>query len=71
MSAPKVKSQKAKALSRGKATSAVPICRGTSTFAKPENSGVPNMSSMIVPCMVNSWLYCSFVSMISMPGSKS
>src|SRR4051794_41155910 len=24
-----------------------------------KNSGVANISSMIVPCMVNSWLYCS------------
>ena len=28
------------------------------SFAKPTNSGVANSSSMIVPCMVNSSLYC-------------
>ncbi len=28
------------------------------TFAKPMNSGVANSSSMSVPCMVNSSLYC-------------
>ena len=28
-------------------------------FAKAKNSGVANSSSMIVPCIVNSWLYCS------------
>ncbi len=28
-------------------------------FAKPENSGVANISSMIVPCIVNAWLNCS------------
>ncbi len=26
---------------------------------------------MIVPCIVNSWLYCSFVGTICMPGSNS
>ena len=26
------------------------------TFAKPAKSGVANSSSMIVPCIVNSWL---------------
>ena len=29
-------------------------------LAKPKASGVANSSSMIVPCIVNSWLYCSF-----------
>ncbi|KEF07505.1 hypothetical protein DF17_08105 [Streptomyces rimosus] len=29
-------------------------------FANPENSGVANISSMIVPCIVNAWLNCSF-----------
>jgi hypothetical protein len=28
------------------------------SFANPTNSGVANSSSMIVPCMVNSSLYC-------------
>jgi hypothetical protein len=46
-------------LSRGKATSGEPICSGMMTLAKPTNSGVANSSNMIVPCMVNSWLYCS------------
>ncbi len=27
-----------------------------SSFAKPANSGVANISSMIVPCIVKSWL---------------
>ena len=47
--------------SRGNATSGAPICSGMITLAKPANSGVANSSSMIVPCMVNSWLYCSSV----------
>ena len=42
-----------------------------STFAKPEKSGVANISSMIVPCIVNSWLYCSCVGMMSSPGDQS
>jgi hypothetical protein len=41
------------------------------TFAKPANSGVANISSITVPCMVKSWLYCSFVSRICIPGSHS
>src|SRR5664280_3056087 len=28
-------------------------------FANPNTIGVANINSMIVPCMVNSWLYCS------------
>ncbi len=44
--------------SRGNATSGAPICSGMISLAKPTNSGVANSSSMIVPCMVNSWLYC-------------
>ena len=71
MRLPKKNSQNAKAFSRGKATSGAPICSGMSTFAKPANSGVANISSMIVPCIVKSWLYCSFVCTISRPGSKS
>ena len=44
---------------RGKATSGAPICSGMITLPKPTNSGVANRNSMIVPCIVNSWLYCS------------
>ena len=66
-----MKSQYANAFRRGNATSGAPICSGMSTFAKPAKSGVANMSSMIVPCIVNSWLYCSVVWTISRPGSKS
>ncbi|SCE00541.1 hypothetical protein GA0115252_126620 [Streptomyces sp. DfronAA-171] len=28
-------------------------------LAKPMKSGVANISSMIVPCIVNAWLNCS------------
>ncbi len=45
-------------LSRGNATSGSPICSGMISFANPTNNGVANSSSMIVPCMVNSSLYC-------------
>ena len=68
---PKRNSQKASAFSRGKATSGAPICSGMITFPNPANSGVANISSMIVPCIVNSWLYCSFVGTICIPGSNS
>ncbi len=46
--------------SRGNATSGAPICSGMIQFVKPANSGVANISSMIVPCIVNAWLNCSF-----------
>ena len=71
MSEPKLNSQYANAFSRGNATSGAPICSGMSTLAKPANSGVANISSMIVPCIVKSWLYCSRVCTISSPGSNS
>ena len=45
----------------GNATSAAPICNGIITLAKPTNSGVANIKSMMVPCMVNIWLYCSLL----------
>ena len=57
--------------SRGKATSGAPICIGMSALAKPANSGVANSSSMIVPCIVNSWLYCSGLSTTCRPGLTS
>ncbi len=64
-------SQYEKALSRGNATSGAPICSGMMMFAKAANSGVANSSSMIVPCIVKSWLYCSLLCTIWMPGSNS
>ena len=45
-------------LSRGNATSGAPICSGSTSFVNPMNSGVANSSSMRMPCMVNSSLYC-------------
>ena len=57
--------------SRGKATSGAPICSGISAFANPANSGVANSSSMIVPCIVNIWLYWSGVSTTCSPGLVS
>ena len=68
---PNRKNQKAKAFSRGNATSGAPICSGISTLANPVKSGVPNMSSISVPCIVKSWLNCSLVCRICIPGSKS
>ena len=68
---PKRKNQNASAFSRGKATSGAPIWSGMITLAKPANSGVANISSITVPCIVNSWLYCSLVCRICIPGSNS
>ena len=52
-------SQKENAFSRGNATSGEPICSGMIRLPKAKNSGVANISSISVPCIVNSWLYCS------------
>lgn len=56
--------------SRGKATSGAPIWSGMIQFAKPAKSGVANISSITVPCIVKAWLNCSF-DMICMPGRAS
>ena len=69
--APKKYNQNANAFSRGNATSGAPICSGIRALANPEKRGVANSSSMMVPCMVNSWLYCSFVATTDKPGSNS
>ncbi len=53
-------SQYENAFRRGNATSGEPICSGRMKFANPNRIGVAYSSSMIVPCMVNSWLNCSF-----------
>lgn len=67
---PKRYSQYANMFSRGNATSGAPICSGMIQFANPAKSGVANISSMIVPCIVNAWLNCSF-DMICVPGRAS
>jgi hypothetical protein len=59
MMPPNRNSQYEKAFSRGNATSGAPIWMGSTKFANPNRMGVAYSSSMIVPCMVNSWLYCS------------
>ena len=47
--------------SRGNETSGEPICSGIIALAKPANNAVANKNSIKVPCMVNSWLYCSLL----------
>ncbi len=56
--------------SRGKATSGEPICNGMTALANPAKVGVANSSSMMVPCIVKDWLYCSLESSWS-PGRAS
>ena len=46
-------------MSRGNDTSGAPIWIGTTKLANANTIGVAKNSSMIVPCIVNSWLYCS------------
>ncbi len=67
---PRRYSQYANMFRRGKATSGAPICSGMIQLAKPANRGVANISSMIVPCIVNAWLNCS-LDMICRPGLAS
>ncbi len=70
MRPPKRNSQYESMLSRGKATSGEPIWSGMTALANPAKVGVANSSSMIVPCMVNAWLYCSWDRICS-PGRAS
>ena len=70
ISAPNRYSQYENAFSRGNATSGEPICSGSTRLANAKTIGVAKNSSMIVPCMVNSWLYCSGVRNC-MPGRAS
>jgi hypothetical protein len=56
--------------SRGNATSGEPICSGMIALAKPTNNGVAKNSNMIVPCIVNAWLYASLLR-IWVPGRAS
>lgn len=71
MKDPKLKNQYAIAFNLGNATSGAPIWTGINTFANPAKSGVANIKSMIVPCIVNNWLYCSLVATMSRPGRVS
>jgi hypothetical protein len=59
MSAPNRNSQYEKALRRGNATSGEPICSGMTRLANAKTMGVAKKSSITVPCIVMSWLYCS------------
>ncbi len=70
ISPPNRNNQYATAFSLGKATSGAPIWSGMITFANPANSGVANSSSITVPWMVKSWLYCCWLT-ICMPGAAS
>src|SRR5699024_3833286 len=70
ISEPNRKNQYDIALSRGRATSGAPTCRGTITLAKPINNEGANISNIFVPSMVNSWLNCSLVCNICMPGEN-
>src|SRR5699024_9236749 len=71
ISEPNRKNQYDNALSRGRATSGAPTCRRTITLAKPINNGVANISNIIVPCMVNSWLTCYLICIICKPGKNN
>ena len=43
----------------GKATSRVPICRGTAMFISPVMNGMAMKKIMIVPCELKIWSKCS------------
>ncbi len=48
-----------KALSRGKATSRAPICSGIRKLKNAAESGMTARNTIVVPCIVKSWLYVS------------
>ncbi len=56
ISVPNRYSQYDSAFRRGKATSAAPICNGMKKLARPVVTCTANSSTIIVPCMVNTWL---------------
>ena len=58
MIAPARKTQKAKAFSRGKATSRAPICSGMMKLKNAFDSGMIARKIMVVACIVNISLYC-------------
>ena len=51
--------QKDRALMRGNAMSAAPTWSGTMTFWRPDIMGITKRKIIVVPWMVNSWLYVS------------
>ncbi|MFM2382296.1 MAG: hypothetical protein RL515_283, partial [Verrucomicrobiota bacterium] len=55
--APKTNVQSENAFSRGKATSRAPTCSGTRKLKNAADSGMTPRKIIVVPCMVNSWLY--------------
>lgn len=55
---------------RGNATSGAPIWSGMIALPNAKNSGVAKSSSMIVPCIVKSWLYSSSLT-TWLPGKAS
>ena len=58
MIAPATKVQTENALRRGKATSRAPICSGIMKLKKAADSGITARKIIVVPCIVNSVLYC-------------
>src|SRR5699024_626489 len=71
ISEPNRKNQYDNALSRGRATSGAPTCRGTITLAKRIDDGGACISHISVPGMGNSWWCCSLVCNICMPGENN
>ena len=57
MMPPAAKHQRLKAFMRGKATSRAPICSGITKLKKAARKGMITRNTMMVPCIVNSWLY--------------
>ena len=55
--APATNVQSEKAFRRGNATSRAPICSGTRKLKNAAESGMTPRKIIVVPCMVNSWLY--------------
>ncbi len=58
---PSRKSQYDSAFRRGNAMSRAPICSGTRKLPNPARIGTTTRKIIVVPCIVTTWLYESFV----------
>ena len=58
-SPPNRNSQKLSAFRRGNATSLAPICSGTNQLKKDALNGITTRKTIVVPCIVKSWLKVS------------
>ena len=61
ISPPAIKHQRLNVFMRGKATSRAPICKGMIKLKKAALKGMITKKTIVVPCIVNIWLYSRLV----------